>query len=139
MNPCIPTNQLQQISTFYQCCFIYVPSYFIKQILPINISFYNVVFFHGLFIFWLCEASLLCGVFSSCGKWGCSLWSVGFSCCRAWAQQLWHMGLLAPWHVGSSQSRDQTRVPELAVGFLTTGPPWKPYTYFKMSSDFKLF
>ena len=25
------------------------------------------------------EASLLCGVFSSCGKWGCSLWCVGFS------------------------------------------------------------
>ena len=29
----------------------------------------------------------------------------------AQAQQLWRMGLVAPWHVGSSQSRDQTHVP----------------------------
>ena len=30
---------------------------------------------------------------------------------RAQAQQLWRMGLVAPWHVGSSQTRAQTCVP----------------------------
>ena len=30
---------------------------------------------------------------------------------RAQAQWLWHIGLAAPWHVESSQTRDQTRVP----------------------------
>ena len=29
---------------------------------------------------------------------------------RAQAQQLWLMGLVAPWHVGSSQTRARTRV-----------------------------
>ena len=28
-----------------------------------------------------------------------------------WAQQLWHTGLVAPRHVGSSQTRARTRVP----------------------------
>ena len=40
----------------------------------------------------------------------------GLSCCGAQApdaqaQQLWLMGLVAPWHVGSSQTRARTRVP----------------------------
>ena len=40
----------------------------------------------------------------------------GLSCCRAQApdtqaQQLWLTGLVAPWHVGSSQTRARTRVP----------------------------
>ena len=30
---------------------------------------------------------------------------------RAQAQKLWRMGLVALWHVGSSQTRDRTRVP----------------------------
>ena len=58
--------------------------------------------------------------FSSCGEQGllsgCSAWPPrcgGFSCrtftdCRAPAQQLWHTGLVAPWNVGSSQTRGQT-------------------------------
>ena len=29
----------------------------------------------------------------------------------SWAQELWHTGLVAPWHVESSQTRDQTHVP----------------------------
>ena len=36
---------------------------------------------------------------------------VGFMSFRAWTQQLWHRGLAALWHVGSSQTRDQTHVP----------------------------
>ena len=46
--------------------------------------------------------------FSSCGTWAQELWLTG---CRAQAQQLWRMGLVALWHVGSSRTRAQTRVP----------------------------
>ena len=72
---------------------------------------------------WCAGATLPCGARAS----HCS----GFSCCRAWAlgaqasvvvarglsscgsqaQQLWRMGLVALRHVGSSQTRAQTRVP----------------------------
>ena len=74
-----------------------------------------------------------CGGFSCCGAWALGaqaqqLWHVGPRACRlqqlvwqaqqlwlagsrAQAQQLWCMGLDAPWHVGSSRTRDQTRVP----------------------------
>ena len=45
--------------------------------------------------------------FSSCGMWAQQLWFPGS---RAQAQQLRCMGLVAPWHVGSSQIRDQTCV-----------------------------
>ena len=38
----------------------------------------------------------------------------------AGAQLLWHMGLRAPWHVQSSQTRDRTCVPCVGSGFLTT-------------------
>ena len=31
---------------------------------------------------------------------------------RAQAQLLWHMGLAAPWHVRSSQTRDRTYIPD---------------------------
>ena len=42
----------------------------------------------------------------------------GLSCCGAQApdaqaQQLWLTGLVAPWHVGSSQTRARTRVPRI--------------------------
>ena len=50
----------------------------------------------------------MCAGFSSCGMWAQQLWLVGS---RARAQQLWSMGLVAPWHVGSSGNRDRTRVP----------------------------
>ena len=60
--------------------------------------------------------------FSSCGKWGplfivvCGPLTIAASCCGAQApdaqaQQLWLMGLVAPRHVGSSQTRARTRVP----------------------------
>ena len=45
--------------------------------------------------------------FSSCGTWAQQLWLVGS---RAQAQQLWRMGLVAPWHVGSSQTRARAHV-----------------------------
>ena len=46
--------------------------------------------------------------FSSCGTQAQQLWLTGS---RAPAQQLWHTGLVVPRHVGSSQTRDPTRVP----------------------------
>ena len=39
------------------------------------------------------------------GLWASKLRFLGS---RAQVQQLWHTGLVAPWHVGSSQTRDQT-------------------------------
>ena len=45
--------------------------------------------------------------FSSCGTWAQQLWLAGS---RVQAQQLWHTGLVAPQHVGSSQTRGRTRV-----------------------------
>ena len=60
--------------------------------------------------------------FSSCGKWGPLFIAVrgpltiaasrcGAQAPDAQAQQLWLTGPVAPWHVGSSQTRAQTRVP----------------------------
>ena len=61
----------------------------------------------------------------------------GSSHCRAWALETQALevavhglissdtwGLLASWHVGSSQTRGQSSVP--CIAFLTTGPPGKP-------------
>ena len=47
---------------------------------------------------------------------------------RAQAQSLWQRRLVAPQHVGSSRTRDQTDVPRLQGGFLTIRPPGKPLT-----------
>ena len=60
--------------------------------------------------------------FSSCSTWAQKLWLSGS---RARAQWLWCMGLVAPQHVESSQIRDQTCVPRLAGGFLSTAPSGK--------------
>ena len=60
--------------------------------------------------------------FSSCGKWGPLFiamrgpLTIAASCCGAQApdaqaQQLWLTGLVAPRHVGSSQTRARTHVP----------------------------
>ena len=63
-----------------------------------------------------------CGGFPCCRIWflGC----MSFSHCSSWAQQLWHIGLVAPWYVESSQTRDWTCVP--CIGRQTLpGPPGK--------------
>ena len=66
--------------------------------------------------------------FSSCSEQGllssCSAQASpcsGFSCCRVWAQYSWRLSLVAPWHVGSSWTRDQTCVPFIG----RPGPPGK--------------
>ena len=56
-----------------------------------------------------------CAGFSSCGSRAQLLWLAGS---RAQAQQLWCMGLVAPRHMGSSQTRAQTRVPCIGRGVL---------------------
>ena len=71
-------------------------------------------FFNFYLIFGCVGSSLPCVGFSL--QWLLLLRSrgsrrVGFSSCGVWAQQLWRTGLVAPWHMGSSQTRDRTRVP----------------------------
>jgi len=70
-------------------------------------------------------ASHCCG-FSHWGPW--ALGHMGFSSCGLKAPERRPSGtwaLAAPPHVGSSQTRDLTRVSALAGGFLTKGPPGK--------------
>ena len=69
--------------------------------------------------------------FSSCSVWAPYLWLAGFG---AQARQLWCMGLVAPWHVGSSHIRDRTLSPILAGRLFTVESPERPwlitfYTY----------
>ena len=49
-----------------------------------------------------------CAGFSSCGMRAQQLWLTGSG---VQAQHLWLIGLDAPWHVGPSQTKDQTCVP----------------------------
>ena len=77
----------------------------------------------NLFIFGCVGSSLLRAGFSlvAVSRGYSSLWCTGFSLqwllllrsmgSRAQAQQLWPSGLVALRHVGSSQTRDRTRVP----------------------------
>ena len=96
--------------------------------------FFDINLFILFIYFWLCWVSVA-ATFSSCREWGLlfvavhglliavaslvaehglqvhglqQLWLAGS---RAQAQQLWLAGLVAPWHVQSSRTRDQTRVP----------------------------
>ena len=59
--------------------------------------------------FWLCWvlATLLSPVVASRGY--SVLWSAGFS--LRWFLLLWCPGFIPLWHVGSSRTRDRTRVP----------------------------
>ena len=89
-------------------------------------SLYLYLFFFkliSLFIFGCVGSSFLCEGFLQLRRAGATLHRGarashhrGLSCCRAQApdaqaQQLWLTGLVAPWHVGSSQTRARTRVP----------------------------
>ena len=81
-------------------------------------------------VFLAAGSSLLRGLPCSCGEQGlpsscgvqvshCGGFSrgkargpghVGFRRCGSWAPRHRHTGLVAPWHAGSSQTRDRTRV-----------------------------
>ena len=69
----------------------------------------------GFLWLWQVGATFCCGVQAShCGGFSCGAQAPG-----TWAsvlatrrlQYLWHMSLVAPWHVESSWTRDQTHVP----------------------------
>ena len=86
------------------------------------LCFFLILFIY-LFIFGCVGSSFLCEGFLQLWRVGATLHRGarashcrGLSCCRAQApdtqaQQLWLTGLVAPWHVGSSQTRPRTRVP----------------------------
>ena len=59
----------------------------------------------------LCGFSLRCPLLWSVGSRVLGLQQLWLPGSRAQAQQLWCTGLVAPPHVGSSQTRDQTLVP----------------------------
>ena len=90
--------------------------------------------------FWLCWTFVAAHrLFPSC--WACSLVEV-LRLLTAVASVvaglgLWGLGLIvvvhglvAPWHVGSSQTRDRIMSPTFTVRFLTTGPPGKSCMWF---------
>ena len=68
-------------------------------------------FLKNLFVYFLGSSAgslLLCRLFFSCGKWRLlSSCSSHVSLCSGFS---WHSGSVAPQHVGSSQSKDWTRV-----------------------------
>ena len=103
-------------------------SLFLCRLLPLPRSprYAEPVFKKMLFIYWLCWVFVaVSGLSLAESRGGCSLvavrrflmqWllllqsmgsrHVGFSSCSARAQYLWCTGLVAPLHVGSSQTRD---------------------------------
>ena len=65
----------------------------------------------GFLQLWRARAILRCGMRAShCGGFSClgaqAVGRVGFSSCGIQPKQLWHIGLVAPQHVESSQTRD---------------------------------
>ena len=79
-------------------------------------------FFFKIYLFLAALGLCCCQAFSSCGEWGLLFTAVRrlltavvshveHRLQSAQVQQLQLTGLVAPWHVGSSQTREQTRVP----------------------------
>ena len=73
-----------------------------------------------MYSFWLCCLFVaVCGLSLIVVSGGYSLVGVNGLLiavsigCEVGAQSLWHMGLVAPWHVESSWTRNQTRVPHI--------------------------
>ena len=67
------------------------------------------------------------------------LQSTGSRCagsCGSQAQQLWRTGLVAPWHVGSSQTRARTRVPCIGRRILNYCATREALGYIQMFMDY---
>ena len=65
---------------------------------------------------WCVRSTFHCGAWTSrCGGLSCSTGPrcMGFSRCSTQAWQLWLLGLAAPQHMESSQTRDRTHVPRI--------------------------
>ena len=113
--------------------------FFLKEFL------YFYYLFIYLFIFGCVGSSFLCKGFLQLRQVGATLHRGvrashyrGLSCCGAQApevqaQQLWLTGPVAPWHVGSSQTRDRTRVPCISRQILnhcaTREAPWQLFLF----------
>ena len=102
-----------------------------------------------LFLFW--SAGSRCVGFSRCNtqaqslqcvglghvdfsSWGTQAQSLRLEVSRAWAQRLWHIGLVAPQHMESPQTKAQTHVPCTGSRFLSTAPPGK-FSYINLNSQ----
>ena len=89
-----------------------------------------------------------CGGFSCCraralGAWASVVVARGFqqlwlAGSRAQAQQLWRKGLVAPRHVGSSQTRDRTRVPCIGRRILNHCTTKEAYLFRICLKSFKI-
>ena len=86
-------------------------------------------------------SSLCCAGFPL--RWLLSLRStgsrpVGFSSCGTQAQSLWRTGLVALWHVGSSRTRDRTRVPCIRRRILNHSATREvPVSHFLMGTEMR--
>ena len=85
-----------------------------------RLCFLNFAVHLWVFYFWLCWAFAAAHRFSLiAASRGSSVTepeytgsrNAGFRSLQLWAQYLWHTGLVTLWRVGSSRTRDQTRVP----------------------------
>ena len=119
----------------------------------VMVDIYFIYLFIYLFIFgcvgpsFLCEGSLQLRQAGATPHRGARASRYhGLSCCGAQApdaqaQQLWHAGLVAPRHVGSSQTRARTRVPCIGRQILnhcaTREAPWLIFLsfYFTIYQD----
>ena len=115
---------------FPMCLFSVLPSFSFLLLLWVFLNFYLFIYLFIYFYFWPCwvfvaalklSLVVVSGSYSSLQcmgflAWWLLLWSTGsrcvsFSSSGTWAQWLWCMGLVAPWHVKSYWTRDQTHVP----------------------------
>ena len=109
--------------------------FFLIKFFKLNFKFYLLLTALRLRSFvWVFSSCSDCGATLLCGMWAshCS----GLSCYRAWALgtwvsvQLWLAGLVAPWHVRSSQTRDRTCVPCIGRWVPIHQGSISPYPYF---------
>ena len=120
MSPVIKEIQIKPVT---QCHFPLLTCQRFFKIVFFFKEFLYFYYFYYFFIFSCVVSSFLCKGFLQLWQAGATLHRGarashyrGLSCCGAQApgvqaQQLWLTGLVAPWHVGSSQTRARTRVP----------------------------
>ena len=141
------SSQLGTVKNLRPFVLLAILSYAFGLLIQIMNSMYcNILFLNVYLIFWLwwvfvaaCRLSLAAvnRGYSSLQHmafllWGLPLlWStgsrhVGFCSCSMLAQQLWCSGLVAPWCVGSSRTRDGNCALALQGRFITTVPAGKP-------------
>ena len=115
-----------QVNSGFARCYGLSFSLSLFLLLPFRVNYY---FFKLFICLFLAMLGLCCYVGFLYGELDCSwlrcrgfllwwlllVWSIGCRCtgsssCSVWAQELWHMGLVAPWSVESSWTKNQTPV-----------------------------